>query len=95
MPAILIVLLLEAEVDHHDAGVGPQERAVERGVLSQNGQALPRVNYHDPHHLNTNHSHLHLITAAITTLIRAPASVHSVVRSCGYYKDRRSTTASS
>ncbi len=63
--------------------------------LSQNGQALPRVNYHDPPHLNTNHSHLHLITAAITTLIRAPASVHSVVRSCWYYKDRRSTTASS
>ncbi len=31
MPAILIVLLLEDEVDHHDAGVGPQERAVERG----------------------------------------------------------------
>ncbi len=51
--------------------------------MSQNGQALPRINYHDPPHLNTNHSHLHLITTAITTLIRAPVSVHSVVRSCG------------
>ncbi len=46
--------------------------------MSQNGQALPRINYHDPPHLNTNHSHLHLITTAITTLIRAPVSVHSV-----------------
>ncbi len=59
--------------------------------MSQNGQALPRINYHDPPHLNTNHSHLHLITAAITTLIRAPVSVHSVVRSCGSYKDRYAT----
>ncbi len=40
--------------------------------MSQNGQALPRINYHDPPHLSTNHSHLHLITAAITTLHIAP-----------------------
>ncbi len=62
--------------------------------MSQNGQALPRINYHDPPHLNTNHSHLHLITTAITTLIRAPVSVHSVVRSCGSYKDRYATESS-
>ncbi len=62
--------------------------------MSQNGQALPRINYHDPPHLNTNHSHLHLITTAITTLIRAPVSVHSVVRSCGSYKDRYATEPS-
>ncbi len=49
---------------------------------------------HDPPHLNTNHSHLHLITTAITTLIRAPVSVHSVVRSCGSYKDRYATESS-
>ncbi len=34
-------------VDHHDAGIGPQERAMERGVLLQIGQALSSVNHID------------------------------------------------
>ncbi len=60
-----IVQLPGAGVDHHDAGVGPQERAVERGILSRIGQALPSVNHNDPHHLSSNHAHLHLITTVI------------------------------
>ncbi len=72
-----IVQLPGVGVDHHDAGVGPQERAMERGVLSRNGQALPSVNHYDPIHLSSNHEHLHLITTVITTTIRAPATVHS------------------
>ncbi len=54
-----IVQLPGVEVDHHDAGVGPQERAVERGVLSRIGQTLPSVNHNNPIHLSTNHEHLH------------------------------------
>ncbi len=72
-----IVQLPGVEVDHHDAGVGPQERAVERGELSRIGQALPSVNHNDPIHLNINHAHLHPITTVITASIRAPATVHS------------------
>ncbi len=73
--------------DHHDAGVGPQERAVERGVLSRNGQALPSVNHYDPNHLGSNHEHLHLITTVITTTIRAPATVHSPSDLVSHYVD--------
>ncbi len=72
-----IVQLPGVEGDHHDAGVGPQERAVERGVLSRIGQALSSVNHNDPIHLSTNHEHLHLITTVITASLRAPATVHS------------------
>ncbi len=72
-----IVQLPGVGVDHHDAGVGPQDWAVERGVLSRNGQALPSVNHNDPIHLSSNHEHLHLITTVITASIRAPATVHS------------------
>ncbi len=65
------------QVDHHAAGVGPQERAVERGVLSRIGQAFHSVNHNDPIHQNSNHALLHLITTVITASIRAPATVHS------------------
>ncbi len=74
-----IVQLPGVEVDHHNAGVGPQERAVERGVLSRIGQALASVNHNDPIHLNSNHAHLHLITIVITASIRAPATITSCV----------------
>ncbi len=61
-----------------NAGVGPQERAVERGVLSRNDDLSLGGNCHyDPIHLSSNHEHLHLITTVITTTIKAPATVHS------------------
>ncbi len=82
-----IVQLPGVGVDHHDAGVGPQERAVERGVLSRNGQALPSVNHYDQNHLSSNHEHLHLITTVITTTIRAPATVHSPSDLVSHYVD--------
>ncbi|ROK15655.1 hypothetical protein DPX16_9959 [Anabarilius grahami] len=43
------------EDDHHDVGVlGPQERAVGGGVLSQTRQAPPFTNHNALHHQNTN-----------------------------------------
>ncbi|KAL0200166.1 hypothetical protein M9458_003353, partial [Cirrhinus mrigala] len=52
----------EEEVDHLDAGeVGPQERAVGRGVMSRIGQALPPLTSNVLNHRNSKH--LHLITS--------------------------------
>ncbi len=62
--------------------------------MSQNGQALPRINYHDPPHLTLITRTCTSSPLPITTLIRAPVSVHSVVRSCGSYKDRYATESS-
>ncbi len=82
-----IVQLPGVGVDLHDAGVGPQERAVERGALSTERQALPSVNHYDPNHLNSNHEHLHLITTVIKTTIRAPATVHPPSDLVSHYVD--------
>ncbi|KAL0177834.1 hypothetical protein M9458_026728, partial [Cirrhinus mrigala] len=60
------------EVVHHDIEVfGPQERAVEEGVLSRPHQALPPLR--SPNHQNTNQQHLTLIT------IKPYKSTHSAL----------------
>ncbi len=54
-PLIQIVRDLEGEADHHDVGVlSPQEWAVEEGVVSQIGQALPPPNHNDHLHRSIN-----------------------------------------
>ncbi len=58
-PLIQIVLGPEGEVDHHDVGVlGPQEWAVEEGVLSRIGQAHSPPNHSAQPHLSTDCTHL-------------------------------------
>lgn len=54
------------EEDHHVIGVfGPQERAMEEGVLSQIGQAHHPANHSAPHLLSSNHWHLLVIHSPI------------------------------
>ncbi len=55
------------EVDHHVVGsLGPQERAVERGVMSQISQAPPPISHSDHGHLSFNSNHLHLINTQLS-----------------------------
>ncbi len=44
---------------------GPQERAVERGVMSQISQAPPPIPHSDHCHLSFNSNHLHLINTQL------------------------------
>ncbi len=54
-PLIQIVRDLEGEADHHDVGIlSPQEWAMEEGVVSQIGQALPPPNHNDHLHRSIN-----------------------------------------
>lgn len=60
MPPILTIQLHVVGVTHHDVGIlGPQEWAVERGVLSQTRQAFSPISTHN--HQNTDHAHLIVI----------------------------------
>ncbi len=68
-------------VDHHDAGVGPQKRAVERGVLLQIGQARSPANHSALPLLNTDHQHLSLIITLIKSGTKAHTSAVIIVRS--------------
>ncbi len=52
---------------------GPQERAVEEGVMSQIGQAHPPSNHSAYRHLSINCTHLF----GINTLIRTPSKAHT------------------
>ncbi len=55
------------EVGHHVVGsLGPQERAVERGVMSQISQAPPPISHSDHCHLSFNSNHLHLINPQLS-----------------------------
>ncbi len=74
-------------VDHHDAGVGPQERAVERGVLLQIGQARSPANHSALPLLNTDHQHLSLIITLIKSGAKAHTSTVIIVRSRKYVVD--------
>ncbi len=66
MPNSLIVQHLEPGVDHHVVGpLGPLERAVERGVVSQISQAPPPIRHYDLNHLSSDSRHLHLINHPI------------------------------
>ncbi len=68
------------EVDHHVIGsLGPQERAVERGVMSQISQAPPPISHSDHCHLSFNSNHLHLIN---TQLSQHYLSTHLTSVSC-------------
>ncbi len=52
------------EVGHHVVGsLGPQERAMERGVMSQISQAPPPISHC---HLSFNSNHLHLINPQLS-----------------------------
>ncbi|KAL0149148.1 hypothetical protein M9458_055580 [Cirrhinus mrigala] len=74
-PIILNTLHLVDEVDHHGAGgLGPQERALGRGVMSRIGQALQPLTRSDHSHQNSNHTHLHSISH---THIKAHTTHHS------------------
>ncbi len=66
------------EVILHDVGVfDPQERAVERGVLSQKHQALPPIS--DPNHRKSDHTHLTSFTNHQHHSIRAHSSRKNIV----------------
>ncbi len=68
------------EVDHHVVGpLGPQERAVERGVMSQISQAPPPILHNDHNHLNSNSSHLYPI---FTQSLQHYLSTHLIPVSC-------------
>ncbi|ROK35638.1 hypothetical protein DPX16_17381 [Anabarilius grahami] len=72
-------LLRVEEDDHHDVGVlGPQERAVEGGVLSQTRQAPPCTNPSALNHRSSDHRHLHLIKSLISTTIKSTQTQHSM-----------------
>ncbi len=65
MPNSLIVQHLEPGVDHVVGPLGPLERAVERGVVSQISQAPPPIRHYDLNHLSSDSHHLHLINHPI------------------------------
>ncbi len=68
------------EVDHHVVGpLGPQEWAVERGVMSQISQAPPPILHNDHNHLNSNSSHLYPI---FTQSLQHYLSTHLIPVSC-------------
>ncbi len=68
------------EVVHHVVGsLGPQERAVERGLMSQISQAPPPTSNSDHCHLSFNLNHLHLIN---TQLNQHYLSTHLTSVSC-------------
>ncbi|KAL0176948.1 hypothetical protein M9458_029278 [Cirrhinus mrigala] len=76
-------LHLVDEVDHHDAGgLGPQERALGRGVMSRIGQVLQPLTRSAHNPLSSDHRHLDSITTY--TYKHAPLTSHcpgSLIRS--------------
>ncbi len=69
----------QSELDHHIVGsLGPQERAVERGVMSQISQVPPPISHSDHCHLSFNSNHLHLINTQLNQhYLRLTPTLHS------------------
>ncbi len=69
----------QRQTTHVVGSLGPQERAVERGVMSQISQAPPPISHSDHCHLSFNSNHLHLIN---TQLCQHYLSTHLTSVSC-------------